>query len=323
VDFGCLSSNKRNNFHIMQRQPMPRRFTKTNPCPVCGGHDSLVRGKGVRCFGYLDDTGAYARCTREDRAGGLPQNADGTYSHRLNATCRCGQGHGDARAREHRAIAAPSVLRRRKEQCFRSYFTLAAFLRERYGEGTRITPWVYRDGDGCEVFRVLRIDTRAPNGEKAKSYRPCHQGEDGRWRLSRPNGLLPLYNLPAVLAAPPVGFVTLLEGEKCADIASAIGLPCATTSAHGAKAPLLTNWSPLAGRHVAILRDAGDDGEGYASKVAAILAGLDPPAEARAVLLPGLGDGEDIEQWAAARRLCGVSDAEILAELLALIDPPA
>ena len=310
-----------NNLHIMQPQHTPRRFTKTHPCPVCGGHDGLVRGKGVRCFGYLDDTGAYARCTREDRAGGLPQNADGTYSHRLNGPCRCGHVHGEATGREHRAIAAPSVLRSRTEQRFRSYFTLAAFLRKRYGEGTQVTPWVYRDGEGREVFRVLRIDTRVPDGAKAKSYRPCHQGADGRWRLSKPGGLLPLYNLPAVLAAPPEGIVTLLEGEKCADIASAIGLPHATASAHGAKAPQLTDWSPLCGRHVVILRDEGDDGAGYASKVSDILAALDPPAEVRAVRLPGLADGEDIEQWIAARRACGIPDAEILAELLALIGP--
>ncbi len=164
------------------------------------------------------------------------------------------------------------------EQRFRSYFTLAAFLKKRYGEGSSVTPWIYRDAGGQEAFRVLRIDYRAPDGSKAKSYRPCHQGADGRWRLSRPDGLLPLYNLPAILAAPPEAIITLLEGEKCADIATAIGLPHATTSAHGAKAPLLTDWSPLAGRRVAILRDEGDDGAGYAAKVAAILAALDPPA---------------------------------------------
>ena len=75
---------------------------------------------------------------------------------------------------------------RRAEQRFRSYFTLTAFLSKRYGEGTDITPWVYHGSDGREAFRVLRIDYRAPDGSKAKSYRPCHQGADGRWRLARP-----------------------------------------------------------------------------------------------------------------------------------------
>ena len=67
----------------------------------------------------------------------------------------------------------------------------------------------------------------------------------------------------------------------------------------------LTDWSPLAGRSVAILRDEGENGARYAAKVAAILAALDPPADVRIVRLPGLSDGEDIEQWLAARRSSG------------------
>ena len=132
---------------------------------------------------------------------------------------------------------------------------------------------------------------------------------------------LPLYNLPALLAAPAQATVTLLEGEKCADLAAVLGLSPATTSAHGAKAPQLTDWSPLAGRAVAILHDEGADGAGYAAQAAALLAALDPPAQAHVVRLPGLSDGEDIEQFIAARRTAGRRDAEILAELRALLAP--
>jgi hypothetical protein len=270
----------------------PRRFTTSYPCPICGGHDSLGRGQGVRCFGYLDRSGNYARCTREEPAGSLPQNRDGTYSHRLHGDCRCGQVHGDAPATgEARSAGTPGTLRRRSEQRFRSYFTLSAFLRKRYGDGTAIRFWAYHDAAGDEVFRVLRIDYRAPDGTTAKSYRPCHRSADGRWLLSRPALPLPLYHLPSILAAPPQATVAVLEGEKCTDIAAALGLPHATTSAHGAKAPQLTDWTPLAGRSVAILGDAGQDGEGYASQVAALLAALDPPARVHVVSLPGLSDG--------------------------------
>jgi hypothetical protein len=88
-----------------------RRFTKSHPCPVCGGHDGLGRGQGVRCFGYYDHAGTYARCTREEQAGSLPQNRDGTYSHRLHGKCRCGQGHGQAPASAGKARpAAPGAL---------------------------------------------------------------------------------------------------------------------------------------------------------------------------------------------------------------------
>ena len=240
----------------------PRRFTKSHPCPVCGGHDGLGRGQGVRCFGYYRPPGTYARCTREEHAGSLPQNRDGTYSHRLHGTCRCGHVHGDAPDPAGNARPAARTFRRRAEQRFRSYFTLAAFLRRRYGDGTAVRHWIYRDAAGEEAFRVLRIDYRAPDGTAAKSYRPCHKAADGRWLLSRPAMPLPLYNLPAILAAPPEATIAVLEGEKCTDIAAALGLPHATTSAHGAQAPQLTDWSPLAGRSVAILGDAGERGRG-------------------------------------------------------------
>jgi hypothetical protein len=322
ADSACLPRKLLNNLHIMERQHATRRFTGSNPCPICGGHDGLIRGKGIRCFGYYDRSGEYARCTREEYAGSLPQNRDGTYSHRLEGPCRCGRVHGDApdAAGEARADAA-NGRRRRSDQRFRSYFTLRAFLAKYYGEDTAIRFWPYRDASGDEAFRVLRIDYRAPDGSKAKSYRPCHKAADGRWLLSRPGGKLPLYNLPALLAAPPQAVIAVLEGEKCADLAMSIGLPHATTSAHGAKAPWLSDWSPLAGRRVAILGDEDADGAGYAARIAALLAGLDPPARSHVVRLPGLSDGEDIEQWIAARRDDGLTDPDLLAELIALIEP--
>jgi hypothetical protein len=309
-----------NNLHIMVHATPLRRFTRTNPCPICGGHDALGRGQGLRCFGYYDSRGEYARCTREAHAGALTQNRDGTYSHRLEGPCRCGRTHGDA-VDSGPARPATNALRHRAEQRFRSYFTLRAFLARHYGEGTVITPWIYRDAAGQEVFRVLRIDYHAPDGSQAKSYRPCHQAADGKWLLSRPEGKLPLYNLPAILAAPPEATVALLEGEKCAGLAACLGLPYTTTSAHGAVAASLSDWSPLAGRSVAILRDEGERGAEYATRVSALLAELEPPARPHVVRLPGLSDGEDIEQWIAARRAAGLADADLLAELAALIEP--
>lgn len=295
----------------------PLRFTKSHPCPICGGYDGLARGQGVRCFGNYDSTGSYARCTREEHAGSLPQNRDGTYSHKLDGSCRCGHAHGEAPAGNGRSAAR--TLRRRAEQRFRSFHTLRAFLLGRYGDGTDIRHWIYRGAAGDEVFRVLRIDYAAPGGMPAKSYRPCHRAADGKWLLSRPDGPLPLFNLPQVLAAPPEAVITVLEGEKCACLAAALGLAPVTTSAHGAKSPRLSDWSPLGGRRVAILRDADSDGEGYAAKVACLLGELDPPAHVQIVSLPGLAEGEDIEQFIAARRSTGRAAAEILAELQALI----
>ena len=278
ADSCCLSTKRRNMLNLLEHMTKPpRRFTKTDPCPICGGHDALGRGQGVRCFGYYDGSGKYARCTREERAGGMPQNRDGTYSHRLHGTCRCGQSHGQTEAPA--GNARPAAAERPPQPGAAAvplvFHAQRRSSASRYGEGTEVRSWIYRDAAGAEAFRVLRIDYNAPDGSKAKSYRPCHQAADGKWLLSRPAVPLPLYNLPAILAAPPDATVAILEGEKCADLATDLGLPHATTSAHGAKAPQLTDWSPLAGRSVAILGDADADGMGYATKVAALLAALD------------------------------------------------
>jgi hypothetical protein len=71
------------------------RFTAQRPCPICGGYDGKPRGQGVRCYGWQRDDD-YARCTREEHAGGLPRNSDSTYSHRLHGPCDCGLTHGPA-----------------------------------------------------------------------------------------------------------------------------------------------------------------------------------------------------------------------------------
>ena len=79
----------------MQEQDI-ERFTSSRPCPICGGHKDLPAGQGTRCYGLMDASGRYARCTREECAGALEQNSDGTYSHRLEGPCHCGADHDDA-----------------------------------------------------------------------------------------------------------------------------------------------------------------------------------------------------------------------------------
>jgi hypothetical protein len=109
------------------------------------------------------------------------------------------------------------------------------------------------------------------------------------------------------------------DRRKCIDIAAALGLAHATAGAYGAKAPQLTDWSPLAGRSVALIGDEDNGGASYTARLAAILTALDPPAAVRIVRLPGLADGEDVERFVAARRSHGRTDVDILAELRGLI----
>ena len=149
--------------------------------------------------------------------------------------------------------------------------------------------------------------TGRPTARRPRATAPATRAATAAGTCRGPPCPLPLYNLPAILAAPPEATIVLLEGEKCTDLATDLGLPIATTSAHGAKSPQLSDWTPLAGRTVAILGDADADGMGYVTKVAALLAALDPPAQVRIISLPGLSDGEDIEQWADARRSAGLA----------------
>ena len=54
-----------------------QRFTKRHPCPICGGHNQLPSGRGVRCYGNLGSDECYAHCSREvhDRVDALERLA--------------------------------------------------------------------------------------------------------------------------------------------------------------------------------------------------------------------------------------------------------
>ncbi len=170
--------------------------------------------------------------------------------------------------------------------------------------------WVYRDIEGTAYAAVYRFDL--PDG---KTYRPVHvDPATGHWKIGDPTGWLP-YRLPEMIAAN--GRVWFLEGEKCADLARSLGLT-STTTAHGAQSPRKTDLSALAGRDVVILPDAGAPGEGYAAALLDLLGKLDPPPRTRVLRLPGLADGEDLEQWLAGRD--GADPAVLAAELARMAD---
>lgn len=151
--------------------------------------------------------------------------------------------------------------------------------------------WTYTDAAGAEVMRVARFNL--PDGDK--QFRPVCKGKGG-WKIGDPSGLLPLYHLPELFGAGPA---YVCEGEKATDAARALGLT-ATTSAHGSSSAAKTDWTPLAGRDVAILPDNDEPGRKYRREVSAILLRLDPPARVRVVNLPGLPEGGDVVEYVAA-----------------------
>lgn len=160
-------------------------------------------------------------------------------------------------------------------------------VRKSLGDHSSITAnWAYRDPKGHLYAYVFRFD-----GEAGKTYRPVRREGQG-WCLGDPEQWYP-YRVDEL---PRDGRILVVEGEKAADALWAAGLP-ATTSAHGAKSPLKTDWSALAGREIVIWPDRDGAGLDYAQVIAGILAGLDRPATVRVLapppILPRGGDAFD------------------------------
>lgn len=159
--------------------------------------------------------------------------------------------------------------------------------------GPRSMTWTYHSADGDPVGLVLRWDR--PDGKK--DIRPVSRKADGSgWIIGGMPETRPLYGLPDLLATPAGSRVFVVEGEKAADAARAVGLP-ATTSPHGSKSAGKADWSPLAGRDVVILPDHDQAGERYAADVAR-LARASGAASVRVVRLadlwPEMPEGGDI-----------------------------
>ena len=112
--------------------------------------------------------------------------------------------------------------------------------------------YTYRRADGRPVLCVVRYHT--PQGKRLSRW--SWQGRRG-WRPwgTAGAGPIPLYRLPALMAAPDSP-VLLVEGEKTADAAAGIFPAYAAVCALGGAKPADgTDWTPLAGRDVIIAPD--------------------------------------------------------------------
>ena len=237
-----------------------QRFTKHNPCRVCGGHYSSPKGVGARCYGFLSDDGEWAHCTREEFAGGLSRNSNSeTYAHRLVGDCLCGQVHDDQPVTTEPSGSLPK--------------TVAA-------------TYNYRDETGRLLFQVVRYEPK-----EFKQRRPNGKG-GWIWNLDGVNPVL--YRLTELMAADPAKPVFIVEGEKDVDRLIAVGL-VATTNPMGAG-----KWRPeyaacLQGRSVVIVPDNDKAGKDHA---AAVALSLQEQAKSVKVLeLPGLPEKGDTSDW--------------------------
>lgn len=134
----------------------------------------------------------------------------------------------------------------------RSFVTYAPQLVHDYG----ISAWVIRInlGDSRKITPSIAW-VRRPDGTECWSHFPMPEPR-------------PIYRLPALLSNHTVQ-VLIVEGEKCADVATAL-LPglCPVSWCGGTGAVAKTDWTPLAGRKVVIWPDNDDVGAAAAVEVA-------------------------------------------------------
>lgn len=268
--------------------PAWARFTRRSRCPKCGGCADDPRKAERRCTGFWltskpGEKPTVFVCTRiaEGSIKTVATAAGEGFVHRLDLS---------------RTSSAPSPqpASAKGKTIFPTEWAVINYW-ERNPSWKFLKAWAYHRRDGSEHFKELRFSVPQNEKGKAKEYRPIHPVPGG-WANGDPpvsGGKLSLYYLHMLDVSQRI-FVT--EGPKCADAVLSLGLQ-ATTSAHGARAAMKSDWSLLAGCDVQILPDNDKDGEHYATEVAGILSELVPPARVRIVRLPDLPEGGDVVDW--------------------------
>jgi putative DNA primase/helicase len=272
----------------MSRVSAAQRFSAEHPCPVCGGHDGLPRGEGVRCAGFRSDDGRWGHCTREEYAGGLPLKATSlTYAHSLDTPCRCGVVHG--------ALSLPRSSRPESN----GHSSMTAPRRV-------VATYPYRNEAGTLLFETVRYEPKDFRQRRPDGHDGWIPNLDGVRRL--------LYRLPELRGHDGVYIV---EGEKDADRLWTHGLP-ATTSPGGAgkwREDYAGQLSRLGVTAVVIIPDNDQPGVKHAADVERSC--RDAGLTAFTIRLPGLPPvrdkhGEDVADW--------LNTGHTVAELEALVE---
>ena len=182
---------------------------------------------------------------------------------------------------------------------------------QHFKHGAAAKTWAYRDAAGHVTFHLARFDI-GPGHKEILPLSWCSLPDGSqRWAWRAPSDRKkPIYGLE-LLAARPTDSVLIVEGEKTADAARRL-LGSAPVIAvcwlGGSKTRHLVDWSPLAGRSVAIWPDADDDGAavitGAAGSAGRWLPGL-------AELLSGIAEKtQTVAPPADAPRGWDIADAE-------------
>lgn len=263
--------------HVSREQ----RWTRTNPCPICGGHQGRPRGRGERCFGFRSEDGRYAHCTREEFAGSLPQNgSSGAFAHWLKGDCECGTSHGLGQT-------GRSTERSRGEGVRKPQYRV-------------LDMYDYRSEDGRMLFQVERLEP--------KTFRQRRPDGTGGWIYNLDGVERVLYRLPELLCADPDRPVYIPEGEKDVETLRELGFVATCNPGGAGKWSLLGSGmhEHFRGREVVIIPDNDGPGEAHAEQVAEALQGI--AGSVRILKLPGMLPKGDVSDWVAAERRSPQSD---------------
>ncbi len=218
-----------------------QRFTKTKPCPVCGGFDGQARGSGRRCAGFLSDDGDYAHCTREEQAGQLaPSTAvPPTFPHRLEGACGCGHEHAPARWNGGSSASSSSTRR-------------------------IVAEYDYVDERGTLLYQAVRYDP--------KNFSQRRPDGNGGWIWKLDDTPRVLYRLPIVLGAIKLGApIYIAEGEKDVHAIEDVGAAATTCPMGAGKWRHEFSKSISTATSVRVIADRDDEGRKHAATVAASL----------------------------------------------------
>jgi putative DNA primase/helicase len=182
----------------------------------------------------------------------------------------------------------------------------------------------YTDLEG----NILYVRLRMVNANGDKWIRPLSRDDAGNWTQLKqpqfPDGK-PLYNLH-LLTKEPDKTVFIVEGEKCADALTKLGLLATTSGA--AQSAKDANWQILAGREVTLWPDKDDAGLQYAKDVSAKLTSLNATIKQIDISLLNLPIKGDCYDWLLQfkqvhGRDAKKADIEALQHITELMQTPA
>ncbi|MSQ17736.1 MAG: hypothetical protein EXR54_09305 [Dehalococcoidia bacterium] len=204
-----------------------QRHNPGRPCPVCDGHSRLPKGRGIRCYGFISADGRFAHCTRTEFAGQLQETGAGTFGHRLNGQCKCGQPHG--------SVSVPISRTKPVLDSERSDAALRIWAGTRSASGTIVETYLRKRGltlpipptlrfaftrhgpSGRDLPAMIAAVQRWPNVEPVAVHRTYLAGDgSGKAEVPEPKLSYGPIRGAAIRLAPPGERILIAEGIETA-----------------------------------------------------------------------------------------------------------